>query len=152
MHHSGHAFRPILFGAHRSWTSKRSFESIVAMFVLNCELQLVFFVKYELDYGDLEVISSQNRNIVQLCTLISESSVLKPCTLRKWTRDIIRLLEFPSPRRYVTCVFTLHICVSLISGFVNNKMMDFVLCGGLHILIELSEYYFAFVQTAECQN
>jgi len=59
------------------------------MFVWNCELQLVFIMKYELDYEDLEVIFSQNSNIVQLCTLISESSVLKPCNLRKWTRDIM---------------------------------------------------------------
>jgi hypothetical protein len=42
------------------------------MFVWNCELQLVFVVKYELDYEDLEVISSQNSNIVQLCTHIRE--------------------------------------------------------------------------------
>lgn len=154
MHYSGPVFRPTLFGAHRSWASKRSFRCIVAMFVWNCELQLVFVVKYELDYEDLEVISSQNSNIVQLCTLISDSSVLKSCNLRKWTRDIIsqRLLEFPSPRRYVTCVFTLHICASLISGFMNDKMIDYALCGDLHILIELSKYNFAFVQTAECQN
>ena len=102
------------------------------MFVWNCKQQLVFVVKYELDYEGLEVISSQNKNVVQLCTLISESSVLKPCNLRKWTRDIIllRLLEFSSPRRYVTWVFTLRICVSLISGFRNDKMIDYDLCGG----------------------
>ena len=89
-----------------------SFRFIVAMFVWNCELQLVFVVKYELDYEDLIVIPSQNRNIVQLCTHISESCVLKPCNLRKWTRDIIRLLEFPSPRRNVTCVCSLFTFVS----------------------------------------
>ena len=43
---------------------KRSFRCIVAMFVWNCKLQLVFVVKYELDYEDLEIISSQNSNIV----------------------------------------------------------------------------------------
>jgi len=147
VHYSGHAFRPTLYGAYRSWTSKRSFRCIVAMFMWNCELQLVSVVKYELDYEDLEVISSQKSNVFQLCTLI-------PCNLCKWTRNIVglRLLEFPSPRRYVTCVLTLRICVSLISGFMNDKVIDCCLCGDLHILIELSKYNFAFVQTAECQN